>query len=286
MEEDVRILVLTLLLARIEPSEPLMTFTLAPSARRGLLIALFCAVTGLLLAQSEGGAGVPGDDPFEARRAAAVVDGLEERSRLVGLLLLDVSRDYRQVAVEKSSVLQQLVDAQSELDRGAVRVRDLTLEQLDVLRGRVRTLRERYLGLTADSDRLLESLRLLLTEKDVVERRVAELRSRMPMSGEVLSGVWEVTWLPSGKTGTFYLDQSGTLVTGQYRLGSQRSGSLRGTFVGNKLYLERVDSQRGRDAEIEGFLDADGTRIKGTWQAYELVQGGLPHGQWVARRVK
>lgn len=263
-----------------------MTFKLPLTARHGLLLVLFCALTGLALAQSEEGSAASGDDPFEARRAAAVVDGLEERSRLVGLLLLDVSRDYRQIAVDKASVLQQLVDAQSELDRGAVRVRDLTLEQLEVLRGHVQVLRERYLVLTADSDRLLESLRLLLKEKDVIARRVAELRSKMPVGEEVLSGVWEVTWLPSGRSGTFYLDQSGTLVTGQYRLGSQRSGSLRGTFVGNKLYLERVDSERGRDAEIEGFLDADGTRIKGTWQAYELVQGGLPHGQWVARRVK
>ena len=98
--------------------------------------------------------------------------------------------------------------------------------------------------------------------------------------------MWEVRWFPAGVTGTFTIDQSGTLVTGQYALRPIGSGSLQGTFVSGKLYLQRIDRQRGRDAELEGYLDPDGSQIRGTWQSYELVQGGIPHGQWVARRVK
>ncbi len=92
--------------------------------------------------------------------------------------------------------------------------------------------------------------------------------------------------MPAGVTGTFYLEQSGTLVTGQYRLGPLGSGSLQGTFVGGKLHLQRIDAERGRDAELSGVLDPDGKRIRGTWQSFELVQGGIPRGQWVARRVR
>jgi hypothetical protein len=91
--------------------------------------------------------------------------------------------------------------------------------------------------------------------------------------------------MPGNIAGTLYLDQSGTLVTGQYKLSNGMSGSLQGTYVNSKLYLQRIDAVRGRDAEIEGSLDAEGMRLKGTWQNFELVQGGLPRGQWMARRA-
>ncbi len=226
------------------------------------------------------------DNPMESKRAEAVLASLEERARVVGLMLLSLSRDYRRVAVEKSAALQELIDVQAELDRAAVRVRDLTIERLEVVRSQRDKTVQRYDSYDTRSRELLASLRTLLAERDVLARRVADLRSKLPREEELISGVWEISWLPAAISGTFYLDQSGTLVTGQYRLGSLGSGSLRGTFVGSKLYLERVDAKRGRDAELEGYLDADGKTIRGTWQAFELVQGGLPHGQWVARRVE
>ncbi len=225
-------------------------------------------------------------NPFNREKNAAVVDALEERSRILGRMLVDFSREYRRIAVERGTVVRELVETQAEMDRQVIRVRDLSSEQLEALRDQIVAVRQRYEKLEADGRRLLDSLRLLLLERDALHQRIAEIRADLPGSQEVLTGVWEVTWLPAGTKGTFYLDQSGTLVTGQYRLGSTRSGSLRGTFVGNKIQLERVDSQRGRDAELEGFLDEEGGVIRGTWQSFEMVQGGLPHGQWVARRTR
>ncbi len=253
-----------------------------------LLLFLVIILTPPGLAQE--GAGSPPSaaaaNPLESRKTEIILGTLEERARVVGLLMLDTSREYRRVAVEKAAVLQEMQDVQAELDREAIRVRDLTLERLEVVRAQNKKIGQRYVALDSESNRLLESLRFLLRERDVLTRRIADLRSNLPREEEMLSGVWEVSWYPAGISGTFYLDQSGTLVTGQYRLGSVGSGSLRGTFVGSKLYLERVDAERGRDAELEGYLDPDGARIRGTWQAFELVQGGLPHGQWVARRVE
>ncbi len=261
----------------------------SPQAGRSMAsvfpLVLLVALAALAPALGQAGGNAP-LDPLESKRAETLLGGLEERSRIIGLLLLEASRDYRRSAVERASAAQELSEVQAELDRETVRVRDLTLERLDVLRQQRDRVSARYREHDVICERLLGSIRDLLRERDALGRRIADLRALLPADEELISGVWEITWLPSGISGTFYLDQSGTLVSGQYRLGSIGTGSLRGTFVGSKLYLERVDSERGRDAELEGFLDADGSRIRGTWQALEMVQGGLPHGQWVARRVR
>ncbi|MDQ7007036.1 MAG: hypothetical protein Q9Q40_07370 [Acidobacteriota bacterium] len=253
---------------------------------RRLLPVLLAVLVPVLAGHAQVDDGLDLDNPFDREKGAAVVHALEERSRILGRLLVDFSREYRRVAVERAAVARELIETQAEMDRQVIRVRDLTFEQLEALRDQIVEVRQRYDKLEVDSRRLLDGLRLLLLERDALDQRIAEIRAETPGFEEILSGVWEVTWLPAGTTGTFYLDQSGTLVTGQYRLGARRSGSLRGTFVGNKIQLERVDAERGRDAELEGFLDEEGGVIRGTWQSFEMVQGGLPHGQWVARRVR
>ncbi|MBP7146194.1 MAG: hypothetical protein KBD01_01530 [Acidobacteria bacterium] len=225
-------------------------------------------------------------NPLEAQRAASVLAGLEERTRVVQEILADAARAYRQTAMERAAAQQELNTAEEALDRESVRPREATAQRLDELQKEALQARARAQATREQLDARLADLRRLLQERDALARRIAEVRARLPEHRELLTGVWEVSWMPAGTTGTFYLDQSGTLVTGQYRLGINGSGSLQGTFVGGKLFLQRIDAQRGRDAELEGLLDPDGSRLRGTWQAYELVQGGLPRGQWVARRTK
>lgn len=225
-------------------------------------------------------------NPMEAERVAAALAGLTERSRMIGSMTLELARTYRRAAQARKDSLDRLAQASFEVDRAAVRPRELTSARLDELLAAEETARLRYLSDDALAKRRLFELQILVAERDALATRIADLRSRLPQERELLTGVWEVTWMPAGTTGTFYLDQSGTLVNGQYKLGTHGDGSLQGTFVGGKLFLQRIDSKRGRDAEIEGILEADGQSIRGTWQSFELVQGGLPRGQWSARRLE
>lgn len=225
-------------------------------------------------------------NPLEAERISAALAGLTERSRMLGSMALETARAYRKAAQQRKESLDRLAVASHEVDRAAVRPRELTVVKLEELLAEEEGARQRYQVDEALVRRKLFELQMLVAERDALALRIADLRSQLPQEQEMLTGVWEVTWMPAGVTGTFYLDQSGTLVSGQYKLGNLGDGSLQGTFVSGKLFLQRVDSKRGRDAEIEGLLDAEGQRIRGTWQAYELVQGGLPQGQWTARRLQ
>lgn len=271
---------------------PVLRWTLGP----GFLVLALAGFSLLTL----GGAQVPEDpataaeedappeepNPLEGGKVSAALAGLEERGRMLQDMILDAARAYRQVALDRAAADQEAIQAQERLDREAVRAREVTLERLEQCLKEALQTRVRAQALREDADNRLGELRSLLKEREALNRRIASLRTRLPQQEGILTGVWEVNWLPAGLTGTFYLDQSGTLVTGQYRLGPVGSGSLQGTFVNGKVFLQRIDAQRGRDAELEGVLDSDGNRIRGTWQNYELVQGGLPRGQWVARRTR
>lgn len=226
------------------------------------------------------------NNPLESGKVAAALAGLEERGRMIQDMILDAARAYRQAALDRSAAVLEWITSQERLDREAVRAREVSLERLEPLLKEVQQTRSRAAAAQEESDRRLNDMRSLLNEREALNRRLASLRTRLPQQEGILTGVWEVSWLPGGLSGTFFLDQSGTLVTGQYRLGPAGSGSLQGTFVNGKVFLQRIDAQRGRDAELEGMLEAGGNQIRGTWQNYELVQGGLPRGQWVARRTR
>ena len=260
------------------------------AARRlGLALAFLALCVPFAAAvEEEEGSTARGEEPnpLESQRIGAALAGLEERARLVQDMINETARQYRQVALERAAADQELVAAQERLDREAVRAREVTATSLAALYRDLLAARSRVEVVRQEGDARLHELRRMLGERDALARRVADLKARLPMQEEVLTGVWDVSWMPAGVQGTFYLDQSGTLVTGQYRLGSYGSGSLQGTFVNGKVFLQRIDAERGRDAEIEGVLDPDGTRIRGTWQAYEMVQGGIPQGQWVAKRAR
>lgn len=223
--------------------------------------------------------------PRDSAKLAALIATLEERARLVRTLITQASRSYRDAAMRRAEAERRLVAAEEALDRDLVRPKELFVERLDELIQSVREARAvASLGREL-CDRRIDELWSLVHERDALVSRLAELRGALPSGQEPLTGVWELTWMPGNIAGTLYLDQSGTLVTGQYKLSNGMSGSLQGTYVNSKLYLQRIDAVRGRDAEIEGSLDAEGMRLKGTWQNFELVQGGLPRGQWMARRA-
>ena len=101
----------------------------------------------------------------------------------------------------------------------------------------------------------------------------------------VLDGPWDITVQP-GLTGTIFLVQQGTLVSGTYEFSGGWTGSLRGTLVANKVRLERIDSQLGFAAIFYGELNvgAEPNVIRGRWEATQLATGMPSAGGWRAIR--
>lgn len=99
-----------------------------------------------------------------------------------------------------------------------------------------------------------------------------------------LSGRWRVIIRPQNQPGIFDLTLNGTLVTGTYRMTAGASGSFRGTYVNNRLRMERVDSIRGFDSVFQGALDQATGQLGGSWTANELAIGQPTQGDWTAVR--
>lgn len=124
----------------------------------------------------------------------------------------------------------------------------------------------------------------LLTNRAIMEAAGATSAERPGTTG-VLTGRWELTVQP-GLTGTMYLVQQGTLVSGTYELSGDWTGSLRGTFVANKVRLERIDSKLGFAAIFYGELNRGekADLLQGRWEATQLATGMPSAGGWRARR--
>jgi hypothetical protein len=140
--------------------------------------------------------------------------------------------------------------------------------------------------------RTLLDRRRLLVERLIERRRnvallEAELRGKRPAStADLLSGRWNVSMEPGEQRGVFRLALDGTLVSGDYSLEGGFTGSLRGTLIGDRLRLERVDSQLGFTTVYYGRLARDGSQISGTWESTTFGVGAAGTGRWRAQPVK
>jgi len=102
-----------------------------------------------------------------------------------------------------------------------------------------------------------------------------------------LSGRWDVTINPGPRHAVFRLVLDGTLVWGEYTMEGGFRGSFRGTLVGDRLFIERIDSERGNDARFWGRLVPSQKRITGTWEATAMAPAvGPVAGSWVAVPAK
>jgi hypothetical protein len=99
-----------------------------------------------------------------------------------------------------------------------------------------------------------------------------------------VSGEWEVTIAPMDLTGKFVLSLSGTLISGTYQLSGGWKGSLKGTLVGNRVRLERIDAEQGFMAVYYGKLDKETLTVQGTWESTLFTTGGPMGGNWIARK--
>lgn len=224
--------------------------------------------------------------PQDPTRLGPTIAALREQDYAARMLLTRATRSYRELVIRRKEAHRQLQSTEEALDRELIRSSNLTVDRLDWHDEQVQAARAQLLVLQQQSSRWFEEIRRLLAAREVLVTRIASLASSQATVREPLTGSWDVSWMPGSVRGTFSLEQSGTLVTGQYKLSDGAAGSLQGTFINGKLLLQRIDSTRGRDVQIEGYLDDAGKTLKGLWQNYELAAGGLPRGQWVARRVE
>ena len=121
---------------------------------------------------------------------------------------------------------------------------------------------------------------------ELLQAEVARLAGTGQAAQDEVSGTWSVGIEPGGMKGTFDLRLDGTLISGVYQLAGGWKGSLRGTFIGGNIRLERIDSQLGLAAVYTGRLvTREGERrIEGQWESTNLADGLPGSGTWVARR--
>jgi len=133
--------------------------------------------------------------------------------------------------------------------------------------------------------RLLRDLGAAYSELGAAQGLLSESKAKMRRSQQVLDGHWVLTQMPSGLHGDLYLDQTGTLLSGEYRLENGQTGNVQGTFVNGQLILERIDSQYGRIGRYEAVLSKDQNALRGTWYSYEVSSGQPLVGALAADRA-
>lgn len=237
--------------------------------RRSVIVASMCLlVAGVAAAQ--------GRDPvLETLRTQ-----LEIEKRTIGLELAKLERVQELLRDASERLLRlsaDLLRAQREgEDSGKLAERSIDL-------GRAEAEVNELIVLGQQLRQGVASRRTHLEQLDLEVRR---LEGAGQAQADELSGRWNVNVEPGGLRGSFDLRLEGTLVNGTYQLSGGWKGSLRGTFIGGSLRLERIDAQLGFVAVYTGRLaggEAD-RRLEGSWEATNLAAGMPVSGTWVGRR--
>ena len=219
---------------------------------------------------------------FGEEREAALA--LKETLAIERALVSEDRARYQETSAARGRTLARLGQLYLALDDGLMDDQ-ATVEQVSLLVSQIDTAENRRRDqLTLErtlSERILDRLRRI----DLLNQRIAALTAGSSRQQGALQGRWEVNMLPIDQGGSFELKQTGTVVTGTYVLEGGFDGSLQGTLVGRKVYLVRIDSKLGRSMEFEGYVSADGKRIRGTWLRYDLESGRPGSGQWTASRL-
>ena len=228
----------------------------------GLVLAL---AAGSLLADAVSDV-LRSDLARERRRLAADVTTLADVTRRLESAVNDLATATRAVADNAGKSDASIEDMQRREDA------------VSAAEGEVRTLLDR---------------RRLVAERIGERRRnlallAEELRSkaRPAATADLLSGKWNVTMDPGEQRGVFHLALDNTIVSGDYTLEGGFSGSLRGTLVGDRLRMERVDSQLGFIGIFYGRLARDGSSVAGTWESTTFGVGAAGQGKWRAVPIR
>jgi hypothetical protein len=123
---------------------------------------------------------------------------------------------------------------------------------------------------------------------DALERQIRGILGGGDVT-DPITGRWRVKIASPPTTALFELQLTGTLVSGTFLLENERgeaaaAGSLRGTYAGGQLRLERVDTAGGVAGTYLGSVDAASGRASGLWSPRELSDGGPGITGWSAER--
>ena len=239
-----------------------------------LLLALVWPVAGATLPSRSGDAVLDMlllSVDMEKKRVLEDLEDFDKASGLTTRAEFDVTSAFSQIArLAREGILDRTALDQAE--QAAIEAR----ARLQAGQDRRRAIAERL----ADHVRRLTGLR------EEIARRRDVLRSN---PSDPLTGRWEVFINPGGRRGVYRLSLDGTILSGDYLLDGGFHGSLRGTFVGDRVVLERIDSERGVDAKFYGRLTPGPTRrIAGTWDGTQISpvpDSGPVAGTWSAQQV-
>jgi len=202
---------------------------------------------------------------------------IERRLLLEDLAALDRARSAE---TEARNALNQVTTQLRTVASATVAGSGAAVSNLGRLEDRLETASDDLAAAGERSARALARLGERLQRLRLVAQMLAA--GEAPAVADVLSGTWRVTVQPGGGGGVFELRQDSTLVYGTFRMEDGRRGSLRGTFVGRRVLLERVDTERGFDSIFDGVLAAGGRSLSGSWQPTDLADGGPGGGDWQA----
>lgn len=170
---------------------------------------------------------------------------------------------------------QRLVDSlrAGESDLGTFRAEEEKVVEAEAMARSAQETRR------AAASRLIERVRRIgLLQDEIARRRASARRPADPVTGR-----WQVVIDPGGRRGVYRLVLDGTLLSGDYVLDGDFRGSLRGTFVGDRVSIQRIDSERGFDATFYGRVQPAAKRITGTWEETVLAPATGPvAGTWSA----
>lgn len=224
-----------------------------------------------------------------SRSGDAVLDVLQLTVEMEKKRVLDDLEEYDRISAKASRAEADLTTALNQIARLArENILDRTaLEQAEQAAADARALVQAGQERRRDvSERLAEHVRRLVSLREEIGRRRDILKSG---PSDPLSGRWEVFINPGGRRGVYHLSLDGTILSGDYVLDGGFHGSLRGTYIGDRVFLERIDSERGLDAKFYGRLTAGGARrLAGTWDGTQLApapDSGPVAGTWAAQQV-
>ena len=201
---------------------------------------------------------------------------LERKARTEDLLEVErLTSEASRADAAAASTRQRLLES---LRGGESDAADLREEEARVVEAEARANAAQQTRRAAVA-RLLERVRRIsLLQEEIARRRTAARRPSDPVTGR-----WQVVIDPLARRGVLRLVLDGTIVSGDYVLDGGFRGSLRGTFVGDKITIQRVDAERGFDATFYGRLSVPQRRITGTWEATAIAPTDGPvAGTWAA----
>jgi Skp family chaperone for outer membrane proteins len=246
---------------------------------RGVRLALVAAMAFAMLASAA--------PPAPSRTGDAVLD----------VLILNLEMERKRAvedAEEFERASERLAHAEADLTAAVARlarlVRDGSPERpaLESAADAVDEARARSLVQQERRRSIGESLAEHGRRAAALREEIAKRRDGLRTPSDPVTGRWDVTINPGNLHGTLRLALDGTIVSGDYVLDGGFRGSVRGTFVGDRLSIDRIDSERGFDAKFYGRVTSGAARrIGGTWEATLIAPATGPSaGSWSAQPAR